>query len=89
MMPVMDGITATSQIRNYEKLSGRHVVIIGMTAASESTLIEECSKAGMDLQFPKPFKREDLMKVLKQCEEISESFQLSRSFDTLLSNINT
>ena len=78
MMPVMDGITATIQIRNYEKVTGRHIPIIALTAASESLLIEECMKCGMDSYLFKPFKKVDLETALqKATQEQNMSDQIS------------
>jgi len=70
MMPVMDGITATVQIRSYEKLTGKHIIIMALTAVSESTLVDECLKSGMDMCLFKPFKKLELEKALITAEKL-------------------
>ncbi|MEN2979642.1 CHASE domain-containing protein [Tistrella bauzanensis] len=60
-MPVMDGLTATRQIRAAEAGGGRaHVPIIAMTANVMVGMREEYIAAGMDDYISKPFRAEDL-----------------------------
>ena len=47
-MPVMDGLTATRHIRATEKITGRHIPIIAMTARAMRGDREICIAAGMD-----------------------------------------
>jgi CheY-like chemotaxis protein len=54
-MPVMDGIEATRQIRNNEKLNGRkRTHIIAFTVLSSEELRQECVEAGVDCLIEKP-----------------------------------
>ncbi|GHV95421.1 hypothetical protein AGMMS50293_17410 [Spirochaetia bacterium] len=73
-MPVMDGYTATEQIRALEAKqfeSAKHVPIIAMTANVFKEDIENCKKAGMDEHIGKPINLPELLlvlrKYLKQC----------------------
>lgn len=59
-MPVMDGITATRQIRLLESAIGSHLPIIALTANVMPGHRERCFEAGMDDFLSKPFKKEDL-----------------------------
>jgi signal transduction histidine kinase/HPt (histidine-containing phosphotransfer) domain-containing protein/ActR/RegA family two-component response regulator len=53
MMPEMDGLTATRQIRAAER-PGSRVAIVGLTAGSRSDSLAECLTAGMDAVTTKP-----------------------------------
>jgi len=65
MMPVMDGITATINIRSNEQTSGKpSTPIVALTAAGESSLRDECISNGMDDCLFKPFRKQDLQKML-------------------------
>jgi len=73
MMPVMDGITATLRIRSEERLKlSRPIVIVGLTATSESSLVEECLKSGMNACLSKPFKCIELQQTLGKLFENGE-----------------
>ena len=65
-MPVMDGFDATIAIRNIEKSqqNNSHTPIIALTANAMQGDAERCLKAGMDDYISKPFKIENLIKVL-------------------------
>jgi PAS domain S-box-containing protein len=63
-MPEMDGYTLTAKIRKMEKKSGRHSLIIAMTAHVLKGDREKCLSAGMDDYIPKPIDMKLLTKVL-------------------------
>ncbi len=63
-MPVMDGHEATRVIRDMEANSGRHRVIVAMTAHAMSGDREKCLQAGMDDYVSKPIKERDLLTMI-------------------------
>jgi CheY-like chemotaxis protein len=63
-MPLMDGLTATSMIRQEEGSSGRHIRIIAMTAHAMKEDRERCLEHGMDGYVTKPFQPEALHAAL-------------------------
>jgi CheY-like chemotaxis protein len=65
-MPEMDGLEATRVIREREGGRGRRIPIIALTATAFAEDKKACEDAGMDAFLSKPFKREDLERLLKQ-----------------------
>jgi CheY-like chemotaxis protein len=63
-MPVMDGITATKEIR--KTFSQDELPIVAMTAAAMNNDIKECLNAGMNDHISKPFEVEELIAKLKK-----------------------
>ncbi len=55
-MPVLDGMQATLQIREFDKITP----IIALTASELSEVGDECKKAGMDDLINKPLNKNDL-----------------------------
>jgi CheY-like chemotaxis protein len=53
-MPVMDGLTTAQLIRHSELNTGRHIVIIALTANRALESREQCLQAGMDDFVNKP-----------------------------------
>ncbi|WP_456408442.1 response regulator [Caldithrix abyssi] len=53
-MPVMDGYTATREIRKLEEESGKHTPIFALTASDDAREIEGALKAGVDMVLRKP-----------------------------------
>ena len=65
-MPVMDGFAATAAIRKREMGSQRHIPIIAMTAHAMAGDRERCLKAGMDAYVAKPFRPQELFRVVEE-----------------------
>ncbi|HYV96165.1 MAG TPA: response regulator [Gemmatimonadaceae bacterium] len=66
MMPVMDGITATREIRRIEGGLRTRSPIVALTAATLGDERARCLAAGMDGFLAKPFRHADLLSVLKE-----------------------
>jgi signal transduction histidine kinase/DNA-binding response OmpR family regulator len=64
-MPEMDGLEATTAIRNKEKLSGNHQAVIALTAHSMKGDRERCLAAGMDGYLSKPIRPDELDALLE------------------------
>jgi TMAO reductase system sensor TorS len=66
-MPVMDGLTATADIRRREQTSGAtRVPIIALTANAMEGDRERCLAAGMDDFLSKPFTQQQLATLLRR-----------------------
>jgi CheY-like chemotaxis protein len=66
-MPVMDGLTATGEIRRREQESGAaRVPIIALTANAMEGDRERCLAAGMDDFLSKPFTQQQLATLLRR-----------------------
>jgi CheY-like chemotaxis protein len=65
-MPDMDGFEAAAAIRSREKLIGRHLSIIAMTAHAMTGDRERCLDAGMDGYISKPIHRTELLQTLSR-----------------------
>ena len=75
-MPVMDGLAATREIRNLERLLQLHTPIIALTALSVEGDRERCIEAGMDGYVAKPIrssKLRDAIAAAMMCTESSAS----------------
>lgn len=65
-MPEMDGFEASREIRRRERNTGRHDLIIAMTASALKEDRDRCLQAGMDGHLSKPFKQEDFLQLLQK-----------------------
>jgi len=75
-MPEMDGLTATSMIRESEQASGKHIPIVAMTAHAMKGDQERCLEAGMDDYISKPIRRKAVAKLIVR---VAQKFLLSDS----------
>jgi signal transduction histidine kinase/CheY-like chemotaxis protein len=66
-MPEMDGMEATLAIRNEEKGTAFHQIIVAMTANAMIGDRERCLAAGMDGYLSKPISTRELDEVLENC----------------------
>lgn len=67
IMPNMDGIEATTHIRQYER--DNHLpptTIIGATALTSNKEHKRCVDAGMDYVISKPYKNDEIYSVIKK-----------------------
>ena len=66
-MPLVDGISATEQIRKWEAEAGRpRLPIIAMTAGAFDEDRQRCRAAGMDDFLPKPIGIDELARILSK-----------------------
>jgi CheY-like chemotaxis protein len=73
-LPIMDGIEATKQIRELESISGKHIIIIAVTAYALERDRKRCFEAGMDGFLSKPFRPDDLYKIIEKCYNEKKGF---------------
>jgi len=66
-MPVMDGLEAVTKIREAERISGRHVPVIALTAHAMREDGERFIATGFDGYVAKPAKIGDLLGEMKRC----------------------
>ncbi|MBO4433444.1 MAG: amino acid permease [Clostridia bacterium] len=65
-MPVMDGLTATENIRALERADAKTIPIIAMTANVFDEDVERSHKAGMNAHLSKPIEPEKLYETMTQ-----------------------
>ena len=65
-MPNMGGLEATRKIRERERMTGRHLPIVALTALAMQGDQERCRAAGMDDYLPKPIKPQALVELLER-----------------------
>lgn len=69
MMPIMDGLTATKMIREWEQENDKQKLpIIALTASVLQEEVDSCFEAGMDAYLPKPYKSQQLFDVFDQLD---------------------
>ena len=70
MMPVMDGLEATRQIRSLRRADAKEIPIFAMTANAFVEDIQKSVEAGMNEHLTKPLNVEQLVeKILKYCSK--------------------
>ena len=65
-MPIMDGISATLKIRELEKETQRHTIIIAITASELEADRKKCFDAGMDGFVAKPYDPDSLWQAIHE-----------------------
>lgn len=65
-MPEMDGNEATKAIREAESATGKHTIIIGLTAGALETEREKCLSSGMDVFLTKPIDTQKLKDTIQK-----------------------
>ena len=70
IMPGMNGLEATREIRKLENLYAAGIPIIAMTADAFSENVAECLEAGMNGHIAKPI---DINNVLKELRKIRQA----------------
>jgi len=68
-MPRLNGLEATRLIRERERNTGRHQVIIAMTASAMKEDVQQCLMSGMDDYLSKPVKWEVLREMLEKWQD--------------------
>ncbi len=79
-MPRMDGLTATSRIREQERATGKHIPILAVTAQAMQGDMEQCLQAGCDGYIAKPISPPDLMDRLRVFGAASEPSEVRPTF---------
>jgi CheY-like chemotaxis protein len=73
-MPEMDGLEATSAIRQRERETGaRRIPIVALTAHAMNGDRERCVAAGMDGYISKPIDPQELYRTIREVTAVSES----------------
>ena len=65
MMPVMDGLEATRQIRAMDRLDAKLIPIVAMSANAFQDDVERSKKAGMNKHISKPLTGESVIREIK------------------------
>ena len=64
-MPVMDGLTSTKEIRNFERQNGvKRAMIAALTGMAGQSIQVEASQIGVDHYFSKPVRFKELKRVI-------------------------
>lgn len=75
-MPVMDGYTATKEIRDYEKDKNVHTTIVALTATALLEEREKCFANGMDDYITKPVNAQTISDIFnKYLSDFSKTLQ--------------
>lgn len=67
MMPVMDGLEATKQIRALQRKDAKEIPVIAMTANAFNEDREQTREAGMNEHLSKPIDIDKMMQVFQRC----------------------
>ena len=79
-MPVMDGLTATRAIREWEQANHRPATpIVALTAAALKGDQEQCIAAGCTAYLTKPIKQEVLLQAIKELAVVAPALTSGES----------
>src|SRR3954467_141766 len=89
-MPVMDGLTATRAIREWERANHRSLTpIVALTAAALKGDLEQCLAAGCTAYLSKPIKQEVLLRAIRELAVLAPAGpEESRRTETILVRVN-
>ena len=65
MMPIMDGYTASREIRNMDRPDAKEIPIIAMTANAFSDDVQKAKQAGMNAHIAKPLDVDKMFAVIE------------------------
>lgn len=74
-MPEMNGYELTKNIREMEKNTGEHILIIALTADAMPETREKCLQAGMDEYISKPINLDNFNAVLSEWVNLPETYE--------------
>ena len=72
-MPDMDGFEATKMIREKEKVSGKHIPVIMLTASAMAEDREESIQSGADEFITKPIDKDNLIRTLYKYSDVTKT----------------
>jgi CheY-like chemotaxis protein len=72
-MPNLDGLEATRTIRLRETVSGKHVLIVAMTANAFEEDRRKCRKAGMDGFVVKPISSQSIRQEIERVAALQDA----------------
>lgn len=72
-MPVMDGLTATREIRQLKRPDAASIPIIALTANAFEDDVRACLEAGMDVHMSKPVDIDQLVGCLAECVRATDA----------------
>ena len=88
-MPVLDGLTATSKIRNNKNNPNNNTVIVALTAHAGEEHKKECIEYGMNIVLTKPFNFEEISNVLVNYKTYEiQNYYLPANMEYLAKSVN-
>ncbi len=73
-MPVMDGLTATREIRAFERDAGKiPAQVIALTGLASASVQQEAFTSGVNVFLPKPVRLTELSRIILATSSRSQS----------------